>query len=59
MTKSPNTERIGVPHDEDDRRAYRGKSRVWAPRSWNHNGKWYTSQENGRNKFRPKRKEVK
>lgn len=59
MTKSPNTERIGVPFDEDSRRAYKGKSRVWAPEGWNHDGKWYTSIKSGRNKFRPKRKEQK
>jgi hypothetical protein len=57
--KSENRGRIGIPHDEDDARAYRSKSRVWRPAHWNNGGEWYDSVKAGRRKFRPKRKEVK
>lgn len=57
--KSENLERIGIPYDEDDARAFKGKTRAWKPAGWNHNGNWYDSLKTGRKKFRPKRKEVK
>lgn len=59
MVKSTNTEPIRVPDDEEVRRAHKGKSRVWAPRPWNDYGRSYYKIKSGRNKFRPKRKEVK
>lgn len=60
MTKSPNTEPIRVPNDNDEGRAYRGKARVWdRAKSWNHGGEWYENYKTGRKKFRPKRKDVK
>lgn len=58
MMKSENIEPIRVP-DEDTARAHKGKSRVWKPAEWNNNGSHYYRFKSGRNKFRPKRKEVK
>lgn len=59
MEKSPNTERIGIPHDDSEGRAYRGKARVWRPSRWNNDGLFYYSYKSRRMKYRPKRKEVK
>lgn len=57
--KSPNVERVGIPFDEDESRAFKGHSRKWKPSGWNHNGKWYKNLKSGRVNVRPKRKEVK